>query len=93
LRGKDKDKRGKVLKVLSGGTFVVVEKLNIKKKHRRAGKNFQGGIIEIPAPIPEAKLMLVCPRCGKPSRVRSKSVAGEKKARVCVRCNEIMDKV
>jgi large subunit ribosomal protein L24 len=93
LGGKDRDKKGKVLRVTEGGSFIVVEKMNIKKRARKASRQFQGGIIEMLAPIPSSKLMLICPRCGKPSRVRSKALESGKRVRSCGRCEDIIDKV
>jgi len=93
LSGKDAGKKGKVLKVITSSDRVVVEKMNIAKKHQRATKQFQGGIIEKPASIPASRLMLVCPRCNEPSRIRAKTVSDGKKVRLCIKCEEPIDKV
>jgi len=91
LVGKDAGKKGKVLRVVSDEGAAVVEKLNIVKKHKRPTREFQGGIVEMPAPIKASKLMLVCPKCNKPSRVRTSSEGGARR-RVCVKCGELIDK-
>jgi large subunit ribosomal protein L24 len=90
--GKDKGKTAKILKVFPEKGKVVVEGINIIKKHQRPTQNFQGGIIDRPNPIRVAKLMLVCPRCSKPTRVGYKS-QDEKKVRYCKKCSETIDKL
>jgi large subunit ribosomal protein L24 len=93
LSGKDKGKKGKVLSVDPSSGKLIVEKLNIVKRHKKPGKNFQGGIIEKPNPLDNSKVMLICPRCSKPTRVGTKVLEGGKKARACKKCNEIIDKI
>ena len=90
LSGKDKGKKGKVLSVFDDG--VVVEKVNVAKKHQKATKAFQGGIIEKPMAVNPSRLMLVCQKCGKPTRVKFEKLEG-KTIRKCVKCKEIVDKV
>ena len=92
LAGKDRGKKGKVLEALPAKGKVIVERVNIAKKHQRPSRNFQGGIIEKAMPIEVSKLMLVCPRCNEPSRTKKREVE-EKQVRVCGRCDEIIDKV
>ena len=92
LSGKNKGKKGKVIRVLVESGRVVVEGVNVAKKHQRPSRNFQGGIIEKPLPLPASKVMLVCPRCGEPHRVGIKP-SGKKRVRVCRGCAEIIDKV
>ncbi|MGB9612720.1 MAG: 50S ribosomal protein L24 [Candidatus Margulisiibacteriota bacterium] len=91
LSGKDKGKKGKILKVLKDEGKVVVERVNIVKKHQRPTRNFPGGIIEKPLPIYLSKVMLVCPQCGEPTRPQLQNVGG-KKVRVCRKCDELIDK-
>ncbi len=88
LSGKNKGKKGKVIEVFSADGKVVVEGVNVVKRHQRPSRNFQGGIIEKPLPVYVSKVMLVCPRCGEPTRIAKKN-----KMRVCRQCEEIMDKV
>jgi large subunit ribosomal protein L24 len=85
-------KRGKVLKVLPEENRVVVERMNIIKRHTRPSKtNQQGGIVEREAPINIANVMLVCPKCNKPTRVRMELLQDKTKVRVCRHCGEHLD--
>lgn len=92
LSGKDKGKKGKILKVLPDKGKVTVERVNVAKKHQRPTRNFQGGIIEKPLPVYAAKVMLVCPRCNEPARVGGQIVE-DRHRRVCKNCEEIIDRV
>ncbi len=86
LSGKDKGKQGKVLSADPKGGKVVVEGVNVATKHQRAMKQGQeGGIIKLETPIYACKVQLVCPKCGKGTRVAHKIVDG-KKVRVCKKC-------
>lgn len=93
IKGKDRKKKGKILKVLSEQGKILVEGMNVKKKHmkpRRAGQ--KGQIVEVVRPFSAANVKLVCPKCGRPTRVGfkiMKNEAGKKtgKARVCKKCN------
>ncbi|MCD6574194.1 50S ribosomal protein L24 [Candidatus Aerophobetes bacterium] len=96
LSGKDKGKVGKVIEKIPREGKVVVEGVNITKRHIRARRRGQeSGIVERETPIPACKVMLVCPRCGKRTRVGVKiSVIdqGEKeKLRICKKCGEVID--
>lgn len=93
LSGKDKGRKGKVINVLPKEEKVLVEKINVVKKHQRPTRDFQGGIIEKPLPVPRSRVMLVCPRCSKPTRIGVKFIEGDKKVRTCKKCQEIIDKV
>lgn len=91
LSGKDKGKEGKVIQVFPKHEKVVVEGLNIMKKHmrpRRAGD--KGQTIELAAPMRLSKVELICPKCARAVRVGYKTEAGAKK-RVCRRCHEFID--
>lgn len=86
LAGKDRGKTGKVLRVLSAEEKVIVEGLNIVKKHVKARKEGESGQrIEIPGKLNISNVMLVCPKCGKATRVGYK-IAGENKLRACKQC-------
>jgi large subunit ribosomal protein L24 len=83
ITGRDKGKTGKVTKVLPGIGAVVVEGLNVVKRHTKpSNKNPQGGILEISKPIPAAKVMVIDPHTGKPSRVGYKVTKEGNKERV-----------
>jgi large subunit ribosomal protein L24 len=108
LSGKDRGKQGRVIQAVPGARRVIVENLNIVKRHTRprpirdsnrmGGTQIQpGGVIEKPAPIDVSNVMLVCPTCGLPTRVgyKFKEIKGETvKIRVCKRagCGEELDR-
>lgn len=92
LAGKDKGKKGKVLVTFPREGKVIVERVNVVKKHQRPTREFQGGIIEKALPLSVSKIMVVCPKCGDPTRGKRKEVEG-KNLRACTKCDEVMDKV
>ena len=86
LSGKDKGKQGKVMIADPKAMKVVVEGVNVATKHQKAQKQGQeGGIIKVETPIYASKVQLVCPKCGKGTRVAHKITDG-KKVRVCKKC-------
>ena len=86
LSGKDKGKQGKVLTADPKGGKVIVEGVNVASKHLKPRKQGdQGGIVKMETPIYASKVMVVCPKCGKPTRVDHKITDG-KKERVCKKC-------
>ena len=88
ISGKSKGKQGKVLEVAPSESKAIVEGVNIVSKHLKPrGQQQQGGIIKTEGPLYVSKLMGVCPKCGKATRVGKKIVDG-KKVRVCKHCNE-----
>jgi len=88
IRGKDKGKKGKVLRGLPFDNSILVDGVNIKKKHQKPKKEGEKGQkVEIPYPIPAFKVKLICPKCNKPTRVGYKRVE-KKKYRVCKKCNQ-----
>jgi len=93
LSGDEKGKTGKVLRVVKKKESAVVEKLNFVKRAVRPGHPTapQGGVIEREAPIHLSKLMLVCPKCAKPTRIMNKRLEKGKKVRVCLKCSEQID--
>ncbi|MCD6567381.1 MAG: 50S ribosomal protein L24 [Dehalococcoidia bacterium] len=92
LSGKDKGRKGKVRRALPGENEVVVEGLNMIKRHSRARRAArQAGIIELEAPICTAKVKLVCNKCGKPTRVGFLFLEEGKKVRTCTSCGEVID--
>ena len=87
LSGKDKGKSGKVIAADPKADKVIVEGVNVATKHQKAQKKGQdGGIIKVETPIYVSKVQLVCPKCGKPTRVGYKFVDG-KKVRYCKQDN------
>jgi len=92
LSGEDKGKSGKILEVLPKKGRVVVEGINIIKKHTRPTRtNPQGGVIERPGPIHASKVMLICPNCKAPTRVSRRREEGKQVVRVCKRCGKPID--
>ncbi len=93
LSGKDKGKEGKVLVADPKNHKVVVEGVNVATKHQKPmGQGKEGGIIKVETPIYASKVQLVCPKCGKATRVAHKLVNG-KNVRVCKKCGaELVDK-
>jgi len=86
-------KKGKVLKVFPEKNKIIVEGANFIKKHRKQTRqDRQGGIINVEAPIDISNVMLVCPKCGKPSRVGRLKLEEGSTVRICRRCEEIIDK-
>ena len=92
VAGKDKSKSGKVLQILPKREGVLVEGLNIVKRHTRARGNEPGGIVEKEAPVHISNVMIYCNKCAKPVRTRTSVLEDGKKARVCVKCGESFDK-
>src|SRR5439155_3280489 len=89
IAGKDKGKRGRIQEVDKSGGAVIVAGVNIAKRHTKPNpsKNSKGGIIEQPMPLAFGKVMVVCPHCGKPTRVAHR-IEEDTKERVCKRCGE-----
>ncbi len=86
LSGKDKGKKGEVLVAEPKAGKVIVKGVNVATKHQKPQKQGQeGGIIKVETPIYASKVMLVCPKCGKATRVAHKITDG-KKVRVCKKC-------
>ena len=91
IAGKDKGVQGKVLATSPKANTVVVEGVRVQKKHEKARKaNETSKIVEVPGPIDASNVMLVCPTCGKATRVKHNVVDG-KKVRVCA-CGAVLDK-
>ncbi len=90
--GKDAGKIGKVLKILRKKDKVLVEKVNVAKRHMRANPYAQqpGGIVEKEMPIHVSNLMVVCEACAQPTRTGYKHTEDGKKVRFCKKCNEVM---
>ena len=89
LAGKEKGKIGNVLKVDSESDRVIVEKVNMVKRHSKpSAQSTQGGIIEKEASIHLSNIMLVCNRCTEPSRIGMKILEDGSKVRVCKKCSE-----
>lgn len=90
ITGKDKGKTGKIVHVDSKLKVVTVEGINLRTKHQRPKKsNQKGQKVQLPTPLNPSKLVLLCPRCGKPTRVGYKFDETGKKFRTCKKCQGI----
>ncbi len=89
ISGKDKNKKGKIIRVLPTENRVVVEGANLRKKHRKARREGEKGqVVEIAAPINVSSVKLMCPKCKMPARIGYKLIKGDKKYRVCKKCQQ-----
>ena len=92
IAGKDKGKKGRVRQVFPKSNVVMVDGLNMIKRHSRAGRQArQAGIIEMEAPLRASNVMLVCNKCDKPTRVGTRFLGDGRKARICRSCYEVID--
>ena len=92
IAGKDKGKVGKVLKVNGKKHRLLVENINVVKRHTKpSAQNRQGGILESEALIHWSNVMLMCNKCIEPVRVKTKTLDDGKKVRICRKCSEIID--
>ncbi len=88
LSGKDRGRTGKVGKVFPKRKKIIIDGINIVKKHVRPRKqNQKGEVVEVPAPFDMSNAKLICPKCNKPVRVGYK-VVDDKKIRICKKCRE-----
>jgi len=98
VAGRERGKTGKVVSVDREMDRVIVERINMIKRHRKpAGPQQPGGIVEKEASLHLSNVMLLCPSCEKPTRVGRKPLEAKKgekarRARVCVKCGEVLDK-
>ena len=93
MAGKDRGKRGRVLRVIPEKSRVVIERINMIKKHQRPTQKLrQGGIIEREGPIHLSNVMLVDPTSDRPTRIGMRALADGKKVRVARKSGEIIDK-
>lgn len=89
--GKDRGKKGRVMQVYTKQNMALVEKINYRKVAvRKSQTNPKGGLVEMEGKINISKLKLVCPRCGKPARVKYSILADKTKQRSCGACNELL---
>lgn len=92
IAGKDKGKKGRVHQVYRDEERVLVEGVNLIKRHTKPrGKVRQAGIIEKEAPLHVSNVMLLCPKCNKPTRVGMKFLESRAKVRFCRLCQEVID--
>jgi large subunit ribosomal protein L24 len=94
LAGKDAGKRGRVLKVLPEKNRLIVEGVNLIKRHTKPnpGKNIKGGVVQREASLNASNVQLVCPECGAQARVGHQVLADGRKVRICRKCKGVVDK-
>lgn len=90
LSGKDKGKTGEVKKIFKKTSKVLVENINLVKKTVKPNRENNGGVIEKENPLNASKLMLICNKCNKPTRIKKDVLSDGKKVRVCKKCGEII---
>lgn len=92
ITGKSAGKKGKVVQVIPKNGRVVVEGVNVVKRHTKPTQSMpQGGIVEKEAPIASSNVMLFCSKCNNPTRVGKKDLENGNKVRVCKKCGEVID--
>ena len=94
VAGKDRGKKGRVLKVFPKRNRVVVEGVNFIKRHTRPNPraNVKGGIVEREASVHASNVQIVCPECGAPTRIGREILGDGRKVRVCRKCDGAVDK-
>jgi large subunit ribosomal protein L24 len=92
ISGKERGKTGKVLRVLPRKDSVLIERVNLVKRHSRPrGPQQPGGIVEKEASIPVSNIMMMCDKCNAPVRIGHKILTDGAKIRICRRCGEALD--
>lgn len=94
VTGKDRGKKGRVLKVFPKRNRVVVEGVNFVKRHTRPNPraNIKGGIVEREASVHASNVQIVCPECGDPTRIGRQILGDGRKVRICRKCDGAVDK-
>ena len=94
VTGKDRGKRGRVLRVDPEKNRLIVEGVNIIKRHTKPNpqKNVKGGVVEREASVNASNVQLVCPECGKQTRIGRKILGDGRKVRICRKCEGVVDK-
>jgi large subunit ribosomal protein L24 len=92
--GKDRGKRGRVLKVVPEKNRLIVEGVNFIKRHTKPNpqRQIKGGVMEREASLHASNVQLVCPECGKPTRIGRKILCDGRKVRICRKCEGVVDK-
>lgn len=90
--GKDQGKRGKIIQIVSNRQKVLVEKVNIVKRHLRQDAQGGGGIMEKESPIHVSNVSYLCQKCDAPVKINKKILDNGKKVRACAKCGEIIDR-
>jgi large subunit ribosomal protein L24 len=92
MTGAEKGKKGRVLSVDLGKNRLIIERVNMIKRHMKPSKKYQqGGIIEKEAPVNRSNIKLLCPKCDKPTGIGNTILENGKKIRSCKKCGEVID--
>lgn len=92
IAGKERGKTGKILRVVADKDAVIIERVNLVKRHTRPrGPQQPGGIVEKEAAIHASNVMIMCDKCNAPVRIGRKNLADGNKIRICRRCGEALD--
>ena len=94
VTGKDRGKRGRVLKVLPARNRLVIEGVNFIKRHTRPNpqRNIKGGVVEREGSVHASNVQLICPECGAPARIGRQILGDGRKIRICRKCDGAVDK-
>jgi large subunit ribosomal protein L24 len=94
ISGKDRGKRGRVLRLVPSKNRLIVEGVNFVKKHTKPnpGQNVKGGIVEHEAPLHASNVQLVCPDCGAQTRIGRRVLGDGRKVRICRKCDGVVDR-
>ncbi|MBI5048209.1 MAG: 50S ribosomal protein L24 [Deltaproteobacteria bacterium] len=93
IKGREQGKTGRVIRVIPDNGHVLIEKLNLVKRHAKPSSQYkQGGIIEKEAPLAISNIMLICDKCKGPVRAGKKILDDGKKVRFCKKCGEVLEK-
>ncbi len=94
ITGKNRGKRGRVLKLLPDRNRVIVEGVNFIKRHTRPNpsRNIKGGVVEREASLHASNLQLVCPECGAQTRIGRRLLGDGRKVRICRKCEGVVDR-
>ncbi|CCQ90319.1 50S ribosomal protein L24 [Nitrospina gracilis 3/211] len=93
MKGRERGKKGKVLAFYPDQDSITVEKLNLYKRHMKPSGQNKGGIVEKEGKIHYSNVLLVCDKCGKGVRVKSKKLEDGSRVRVCRKCGDAIDKI
>ena len=94
ITGKDRGKRGRVLQLVPAKNRLIVEGVNVVKRHTRPNprQNVKGGVVEREAPLHASNVQLICPECGAPTRIGKSLLGDGRKVRICRKCDGVVDR-
>ena len=94
VTGKDRGKRGRVLRLVPSKNRLIVEGVNFMKRHTKPnpGQNVKGGVVESEAPPHASNVQIVCPECSAPTRIGRRLLGDGRKVRICRKCDGVVDR-